>query len=187
MKHLLTLLVVTVASAGIFVGASADQQPRVEKGGTLHLYEDVDGGGDTCTIDILPGKHAYYMGGTNCGQDEASSYSLEKMSSAVWILFGSENFSESDGVPRCPFWTNVRGWRERIKILKNPMPDSPIKSFEDLSKIALNSIIQPGYIRDYSTNHGGVGYQGKLSCVLTVWCPTSMDQPCDGKPPTTNW
>lgn len=165
------------ASAG-GVGAAENLAP--ERGGVLYLWQE-NGTGRECQIDILPGKHSYYMGDTNCHQDVVSYFKLQDMQSAVWILFGSENH-DGDILPRCPFLTNIEGWRERVKTVKNPIT-SEIISLEDLGKARVDVLFKPGILKDYSRDDGGVSHEGKLSCVTTVWCPADVEGTCDGSPP----
>jgi hypothetical protein len=174
----LSLSIVSALSGLLFVGFAAQEVAALESGGTLRLYEGV-GSGTQCTIDIQPGVHSIYMGDTSCKNDEAESFKLEEMKSAVWILFGSEDWGE-----KCPLSNYTEGWQDRIKTVKNNVT-TPVISFEDLGRLNPNppKVLKPGVVFDYEKDEGGVSHKGKLSCVTTVWCPASMENPCDGVGP----
>jgi hypothetical protein len=146
-------------------------------GGQIKLIEN---DGTSCTLDVVPGVHNYFMGSWgDCQNDEYYKYQLKDVKSAVWILFGSEDWGGT-----CPLSNYTEGWQDRIKTVKSNVNTVEL-SFKDLGSLNPNppKIVVPGVIFDYEKDEGGVSHEGKLSCVTTVWCPANVADPCDGTPP----
>lgn len=149
--------------------------PQAElDGGQIKLWQN-SGSGDSCTITIRPGIHHYYMGNDNgggkCEQDQYTFFKLENIKSAIWILFGSENWGSD---PRCPRAGSFDGgWQEEIKTIKNNF-SSPMIDLEALDGAVIGDIYIPGIVKTFDRNLGGVSHKGKLSCVSTFWCPAEQ-------------
>lgn len=145
-----------------------------EDGGSIVLSQraNPDDPGDTCTIRIVPGINHYYMGHAGCKQDQYTYFKLQDVKSAIWILFGSENWGDN---PRCPRAFNApgdEGWQEEIKTIKNNF-NSVVMDLRDLDGAAVGKVFKPGVIKTYTFEKDGVSHEGKLSCVSTFWCPAS--------------
>jgi hypothetical protein len=158
---------------GCTVGTD-DRTGDVNKGGQVKLLEKNDG---SCTIDIIPGIHHYYMGNYgDCQNDEYYSFQLLDVKSAVWVLFGSE-----DNGGKCPENT-IDGWVQEVKTIKNDFSGTPIK-FEVLAAFQVDDIVEPGIRKTFAFDEGLEHYDGRLSCVSTFWCPASGgDESCTHDP-----
>lgn len=166
MKNL-TRWVLVVLLGLVSLGSAAGTMPQADedaKGGQLKLIED---NGDSCTIDIVPGIHHYYMGDHGCQNDEYYKFQLLDAKSAIWILFGSENGPGG----QCPE-TPGAGWAQEIKTIKNGFTSDEM-SLEHMAGFKKGEIVQPGIIKVFAYDKGDEDYDGRLSCVSIFWCPAS--------------
>lgn len=175
MNMLSQWILAAVLGLGIAEYVAGTEQPSAESGGKIVLYEN-SGSGDECTIDIVSGINHYYMGDSGCKQDQYTYFKLQDVKSAIWILFGSENWS---GSPRCPRAFNDsgnEGWQDEIKTIKNNF-NSMVMDLQELDGAEVGKVFKPGIIKTYAFEDDGVPHKGKLSCVSTFWCPASAGDP----------
>lgn len=161
------LVIIGLGTCSLAVGT-----PQAElDGGQIKLWENSESG-DSCTITVRPGVHHYYMGDDNgggqCENDQYTYFKLENIKSAIWILFGSEDW---DG--KCPAWkAPAPGWQDEIKTIKNNFT-SPIQDLRDLDGESVGKIFKPGILKTGSWEVSGESHKGRLSCVSIWWCPAS--------------
>lgn len=166
-------LSVLATLAFCFSGYAIGVQPSAdENGGRLKLYEK-DDTTTGCNIDITPGIHSFYLGyEEGCQNDEYYRFNVEDMSSGVWIILGSEDWDFT-----CPA-QKPWGWQEEIKTVKNKLT-SPIKDISELGGATVDKLFIPGIVKTWQRDEGGESYDGRLSCVMTFWCPASAGPECE--------
>lgn len=120
--------------------------------GVIKLFENPDGGGDSCSIAFKTGK--YEMSSTgNCKNDQYTYFQLDNVPSATRFKL----YSEGD-CNKHPDWSYT------MRTIVQPTTTAII-SILDVSNSAEGSIVSRGVRLDKSYFHHGE-IKGKLSCVM---------------------